>query len=106
MPHAKVTLSTTYQWLKDLLKTFTDAQGLAEYRTNFKKIKLLYPNTGAAGTIYVTRNPNLSDPAFFLENTGDEENKTDERHCYNETTTGLAIKSTTNGDFLLVELED
>jgi hypothetical protein len=108
-----ITLSTSFQRVSDLLKAAAIVKGIAEPRTNWKKIKYFYPSDGsAAGNIYFTRNPitgDLTNITGYIAKLsgGDEElNKVSEREFYSEFTTNMYVLSDVNGDKLNVELSD
>lgn len=101
-----VTLTINYQWAKDLLKASAIIEGVVEPRTNFKKIKYLYPDTGAGGNIYGTRDINNDGYDFVLRMTEEEIDKISQREFYSEFTTNMALKSSNDGDKLIIVLED
>jgi hypothetical protein len=106
--HFRVTLSNAYQRVSDLLNAAAIAAGLQNQlpRTNWKRIKYVYPDSGAAGTIYFTRNPLIAGYDMKLSAPDETEDRISQREVYSECTTNMYVKSTTNGDFLNIELHD
>jgi hypothetical protein len=99
-------LSAAYQKESDLIKAAALLAGVAEPRTNFTKKKYIYPDAGAAGVIYGTRNPAAAGYAMRLIATDEEELKESMNNVYSENTTDFYLKSTVNGDVVFVELHD
>jgi hypothetical protein len=101
-----VNLTTSYQRVVTLVEAALVGTGIALLKTCFSRVRYMYPDTGAAGIITGTRNQALAGYVFKLDAPDISEDRISQKEMYTETITDMYVKSTTDGDDLIIEMDD